>query len=30
LPEPARGILGRRTPALVARVKKMLIDALGG
>jgi len=29
LPEPARGILGRRTPELVARVKKMLINALG-
>jgi hypothetical protein len=29
LPQPARGILGRRTPALVARVKKLLIDALG-
>jgi hypothetical protein len=28
LPEPARGILGRRTPDLVARVKKLLIDAL--
>jgi hypothetical protein len=28
LPEPARGILGRRTPTLVARVKKLLIDAL--
>lgn len=28
LPEPARGVLGRRTPALVARVKKLLIDAL--
>jgi hypothetical protein len=28
LPEPARGILGRRTPELVARVKKLLIDAL--
>jgi hypothetical protein len=29
LPEQARGILGRRTPDLVARVKKLLIDALG-
>jgi hypothetical protein len=29
LPEVARGILGRRTPELVARVKKLLIDALG-
>ena len=29
LPEPARGILGRRTPELVARVKKMLIEVLG-
>jgi hypothetical protein len=29
LPEPARGILGRRTPELVERVKKLLIDALG-
>jgi len=29
LPERARGILGRRTPELVARVKKLLIDALG-
>jgi len=28
LPEAARGILGRRTPELVARVKKLLIDAL--
>src|SRR5206468_980189 len=28
LPEGARGILGRRTPELVARVKKLLIDAL--
>jgi hypothetical protein len=28
LPEPARGILGKRTPDLVARVKKLLIDAL--
>jgi hypothetical protein len=28
LPEPARGILGRRTPELVARIKKLLIDAL--
>lgn len=28
LPESARGILGRRTPELVARVKKLLIDAL--
>jgi hypothetical protein len=28
LPENARGILGRRTPELVARVKKLLIDAL--
>ncbi|GAC1587879.1 MAG: cupin-like domain-containing protein [Sphingomicrobium sp.] len=30
LPEPARGILGSRSPALVARVKKLLIDALSG
>ena len=28
LPERARGILGLRTPELVARVKKLLIDAL--
>ncbi len=28
LPEAARGILGRRTPELVARIKKLLIDAL--
>ncbi len=28
LPEQARGILGRRTPELIARVKKLLIDAL--
>jgi hypothetical protein len=28
LPEAARGILGKRTPELVARVKKLLIDAL--
>jgi hypothetical protein len=28
LPEGARGILGRRTPELVAKVKKMLIEAL--
>jgi hypothetical protein len=28
LPEQARGILGRRTPELVDRVKKLLIDAL--
>jgi hypothetical protein len=28
LPEPALGILGKRTPDLVARVKKLLIDAL--
>lgn len=28
LPEPARGILGRHTPELVARAKKRLIDAL--
>lgn len=28
LPEGARGILGKRTPELVARVKKLLIDAL--
>jgi hypothetical protein len=28
LPQNARGILGRRTPELVARVKKLLIDAL--
>ena len=28
LPEQARGILGKRTPDLVARVKKLLIDAL--
>ncbi len=28
LPQPARGILGPRTPELVARVKKLLIDAL--
>ena len=30
LPEPARGILGRRTPELVARVRAMLARALGG
>jgi hypothetical protein len=29
LPEKARGILGKRTPELVARIKKLLIDALG-
>lgn len=29
LPKPARGILGRRTPELVARVKKLLVSALG-
>ena len=28
LPEQARGVLGRRTPELVARVKKLLLDAL--
>lgn len=28
LPENARGLLGKRTPELVARVKKLLIDAL--
>jgi hypothetical protein len=28
LPEKARGILGKRTPELVERVKKLLIDAL--
>jgi hypothetical protein len=28
LPEPALGILGKRTPDLVARVKKLLIDAI--
>ena len=28
LPEQARGVLGKRTPELVARVKKLLIDAL--
>ncbi len=28
LPEQARGVLGRRTPELVARVKKLLIEAL--
>lgn len=28
LPEQARGILGRRTPELVARVKKLLLEAL--
>ena len=28
LPEKARGILGRRTPELVARIKKLLVDAL--
>jgi hypothetical protein len=28
LPEQARGVLGRRTPELVARVKKLLVDAL--
>ena len=28
LPESARGILGRRTPELVAHVKKLLIEAL--
>jgi len=30
LPEAARGILGRRTPELVARVRAMLARALGG
>jgi hypothetical protein len=29
LPETARGILGRRTPELVTRIKKLLIQALG-
>jgi hypothetical protein len=29
LPEKARGILGRRTPELVAKAKKMLADVLG-
>ncbi|MES2147401.1 MAG: cupin-like domain-containing protein [Pseudomonadota bacterium] len=29
LPEPVRGILGKRTPELVARVKKMLVEILG-
>jgi Cupin-like domain len=28
LPEQARGVLGRRTPELIARVKKLLIEAL--
>ncbi len=28
LPEQARGILGRRTPEMIARVKKLLVDAL--
>ena len=28
LPEKARGIFGKRTPELVGRVKKLLIDAL--
>ena len=28
LPEKTRGILGKRTPQLVAQVKKLLIDAL--
>jgi hypothetical protein len=28
LPKQARGILGKRTPELIARVKKLLIDAL--
>jgi hypothetical protein len=28
LPENARGLLGKRTPELVARVKKMLITVL--
>jgi hypothetical protein len=28
LPQTARGVLGRRTPELVARVKKLLIDVL--
>jgi hypothetical protein len=28
LPEKARGILGKRTPELVARVKELLIKAL--
>lgn len=30
LPERARKLLGKRTPELVARVKKLLIDALSG
>jgi hypothetical protein len=30
LPESARGILGRRSAELVARIKKLLIDALNG
>ena len=29
LPQNARGVLGKRTPDLVARVKKMLLEALG-
>jgi hypothetical protein len=28
LPEDARRVLGKRTPELVARVKKLLADAL--
>lgn len=28
LPQSARGVLGKRTPELVARIKKLLIDAL--
>jgi hypothetical protein len=28
LPQNARGVLGKRTPELVARVKKLLMDAL--
>ena len=28
LPEQVRGILGRRTPEMIARVKKLLVDAL--
>jgi hypothetical protein len=30
LPRDARGVLGKRTPELVERVKKLLIGALGG
>jgi hypothetical protein len=30
LPAEARGILGPRTTELIARVKRLLVDSLGG